>query len=298
MKYTTRHLDEIANIQVDENYYANRGEWLDMDQAERHLAFCLAVSAHRGQPMFTGQSAAIARGIARLDAVEMHPHCISTTGKHKIGDAIHWNYGEFDKKATTEKGLLVAGPLRTICDLAKFDSPESLLVSINDCLHKNLFTKRQLIHEIKTRAGKRGNKILRRLVKYATPKCESPLETIAWIAVYKAGFKNPEQQANFRDKSGAHMRVDMYWDLGKRKVILELDGLSKYGGEVGEIITAQMRDALKNEKIREKSLVEMGYEVIRAGWKDVVSGTLVELLKDSRIPMRRDFVGSFPKGRQ
>jgi very-short-patch-repair endonuclease len=233
--------------------------------------------------MFTGDSARLIKGIPRLGHPELKPHCLSD--KRKNSDVIEWHYGKLDPNAVVQNGYLVVSDIRMICDLATTDTPECLLVSLNHCLHEELFTKEQLLAALENRPGMKGGNLLKRLLRFATPKCESPLETIATIYIYKAGLKMPQQQVDFYEKGRRFARVDMYWEVRKRKIVLELDGQIKYKDE-------QVRF---REKIREDKLREQGCEVIRATWSDVMNGQLVQKLIDKNIPLRRNFSGTFPQ---
>jgi hypothetical protein len=234
--------------------------------------------------MFTGESACIARSISRLEKPKMKPHCINS--HHRSTDIIRWHYGPRDENATVINGMLVASPARTICDLAAEDSAESLLVSINYCLHKKLFTKEGLLEEMGKLPGMRRAKLIRSLLPIATDKCESVLETIAWIALYKAQFVMPTQQLNIYDHHNFIARVDMCWELPKRNVVLELDGKLKYIDP----------EVLYAEKRREDAIRDLEYKVVRASWSDVEDGTLVKRLEKIKIPKRRYFGQKFPVG--
>jgi very-short-patch-repair endonuclease len=278
-------LDETDYIQVTKNYYALRREWFAMDLQARHLDFCTCVAKRRKNLLFTDQSACAIRQIPRQDLYEIRPHCISET--RKPSDVIRWHYGSRDPKASIIDGFLVASPMRIICDMANSDSPESLLRAINHCLYKKSFTKKQLLQELeKQPSHMHGKKLIRRLLRFATPQCESPLETLAWIAIYKAGFVMPQQQIGIDGDQSFFARVDMFWKLPSgTKLVLELDGMLKY----------EESGSLKAEKIREDTLRKMGYEVARATWSDVMEGSLVPMLIDRKVPLRRDFTGTFPK---
>ena len=275
MIYSTIQQDEIKYLQIAKNYYALSDDWLKKSEAEQHIELCQLVSSRRKDLMFTGHSACVLRGIPRLGKSEIRPHCISE--KTKGSDFICWRHGLRDSNATRINGLLVASPARTICDLAKYDSISSLLVSINHCLCKSLFTKEQLSYELEMSPGKKWQSSIKRLLKVATGKCESPLETLAWIKIYRAGFILPEQQVNIYGNHSLIGRVDMYWKLLNRKIILELDGKVKYTD--GKDIFA--------EKKREDNLREKGYEVIRATWKDVAGDQFIKKLERANIPKRR-----------
>jgi very-short-patch-repair endonuclease len=283
MKYSTQLLAKSKYVRVAPHYFALRDEWYELTIEAQHLDMCACVTKRRKHLMLTGQSAAAVLGIARTSPYEMRPHCL--TEKIKGSDFVHWHHGPLDPAARIIGRFLVVGPMQAIFDMAKYDSPESLLVSINDCLHKKFFTKKEFANEIEKRHGMINRKLLLRLLRFATAKCESPLETIAWIALYKSRLSMPQQQVNISDDRELVGRVDMYWSLRGRILILELDGWSKY----------KMGDDFKKEKRREDHLRGMGFEVVRAEWKDVRNGKLVQMMIEKGIPPRRDFVGTFPE---
>ena len=276
MIYSNKSLDTTKFIEVAENYYAEIEGWLDKYPSEKHRELCKCISARRNNLTFTGQSSCAIRPIPRTDSYENRPHCITEVSKGS--DLIRWRYGEADQDATIIDDIRVASPIRTICDLAKEDSPKSLLVSVNHCLYNKDFTKNQLLSELDKRDIRWKNKIIK-VLKFATDKCESPLETIAWIAINNAGFVLPKQQERLYDKRIFIGRVDMSWDIGENKIILELDGMGKY------------KDAkdLHLEKIREGKLHRQGHKIIRATWGDVTKGKLLTMLEDANIPKRRSY---------
>ena len=278
MIYSPTPLNEAKYVQVSRNYYAVHDEWKQMSEEQRHVELCRCVSKRRSNLIFTGLSACAILGIPRLDPFEMRPHVI--TDKIKGTDLICWRRGKLDPNSKIVDGMRVASPVRAVCDLAKYDTLESLLVSINHCLCKKLFTKKQILAEIASRKGMRWKNSLLKVLKHATEKCESPLETKAWLAIHRAGFALPKQQENIRstEKRNALLgRVDMFWEVRKRKIILELDGKIKYINQ----------DVLFDEKNREDSLRENKYDVIRATWADVENGTLIKKLEKLAIPKRR-----------
>jgi hypothetical protein len=282
MEYSTRPMAKSKYVRVAKNYYAKRDEWFEMTDTARHIDLCVCVAKRRKHLMLTGQSAAAILGIARTSPFEMRPHALTEIGRGS--DIVHWHRGAPDPRAVMRGESLVVGAMRSVCDMAKYDSPESLLVSINDCLHKKLFTKEEFAAELNQRRGMRNRKLLKRLLRFATSACESPLETIAWIALYQARLTMPQQQVGIFDHREFVGRVDMYWNLRGRIIFLELDGWSKY----------KEGDDFKREKRREDHLRKLCDEFIRAEWRDVRSGALVQALMEKGIPVRRDFVGTFP----
>ena len=277
MKYSTRHLDESIYIEVAKNYFALRDEWDKKHASEKHLELCMCVAERRRNLHFSGQSFCAIRAISRLDAFDMRPSCISETTRRL--EMIRWKYGKLDPDAEIVNGLSVVSPIRGIWDLAKDDTCQSLLATINDCLYQKLFTKAKLIESIEKNRKRHGRKKLEKIVGLATEKCESALETLAWILINNGGFVFPKQQLEIYDKQQFIGRVDMCWEIGLRKIILEVDGVGKY----------KDRNVLIAEKNREDKLRELGFEVIRATWKDAKSGNLVRKLNDQGIPRRRSY---------
>ncbi|MDR0876047.1 MAG: hypothetical protein LBN12_07560 [Clostridiales Family XIII bacterium] len=287
MRYTIEPLTGKEYIQIAEHYYAVRDEWFQLTKEEQHLEMCVCAAKHRKHLMFTGESARVIRRIPRLGDPEVKPHCLSDIRKTS-DEVIYWHYGPLDPNASIICDLLVVSEVQMICDLATSDTPESLLVSINHCLNKNLFTKEQLLSAIDARPYMKGGVMLKRLLRFATSKCESPLETIAMLAIYKAGLTMPQQQVVIRDNKRAFIGcVDMYWEISKRKIVLEMDGQSKYRNDKDGKVQF-------TEKVREDKLREQGYEVVRSIWSEVMNGKLVQKLIDKNIPSRRFSKREFP----
>ena len=270
--------DSIKYLEIFENYYVAYNEWMVLNELEQHLEICKFINNRRNNIYLTGQSSCAIREISRLDKYDIRPHSVTTTKKGS--DFICWRMRKTMPNTELIDGIQVVNCLDTIVDLAKYDTTESLLVSINDCLNKRYFTIQEFLNYLDVLTDRHHKKTLLRLMKIASDKCESPLETIAWIAIYKAGFILPEQQVKIVDKANKgifYSRVDMCWKIRRRTVILELDGKIKYSD----------KSILFAEKKREDQIRAMGYVVIRATWKDVVEGRFVKLLDSIKIPKRR-----------
>jgi very-short-patch-repair endonuclease len=69
----------------------------------------------------------------------------------------------------------------------------------------------------------------------------------------------PQQQEEFDDESGFIGRVDFFWP--EHGVIAEFDGQVKYND----------RSSIVSEKLREDRLRELGYEVVRITWSEVLN---------------------------
>ena len=275
MIYSSTPLDARIHLELYKNIYVVREKWFRMNALERHIEICKFILTRRKDLQFSGQSSCAIRNISRIDKYDLRPNCISENRKHY--DLICWRYGKRDSRAETIDGLSVASPERTICDLAKYDSPASLLVSINDCLNSKFFKKEDLLNELEAHKNRKWQNRIKGMLDYASDKCDSALETYAWIAIHEAGYKLPMQQVSIYDNRTFIGRVDMLWEIRNRKIVLELDGRIKYSNP----------DVIFDEKIREDCLREMGYKFIRATWKDVENGILLGKLENAKILKRR-----------
>jgi very-short-patch-repair endonuclease len=284
MRYSIDLLDEQEYIQVAKNHYATKVEWRGYKYEEKHIALCKSVVLRRQPLVFTAQSACAIWGIGRIGDCDMRLHAISENRK-SVDPIIQWHFGQPELRTKTMHGLRVASPVRAICDLAGYETPESILTSINSCLYKKLFTKYELDAALKKLSGKKWCDFLERLAFFATDKSESPFESQGWIEIYKSQLVMPEQQKEIvvvgREKP---YRVDMCWEFRGRKLILEIDGREKY----------KTPDVLYNEKQREDELRALGYEFIRLPYWKLKKGMLPQILKDAGVSKRRYFGKLFP----
>jgi hypothetical protein len=282
MIYTRGFVDESLYIQVEKNYYVLKTEWAEFSLKEKHNELCSCVAMRRQGIVFTGQSACALLGAEKIGYYEVRPHAIALT--HKRTDLVRWHVGAEEKNTTIINGMCVVNPIRAIYDLAGSESPETILSIMNSFLHKGILSKYKLQSGIRKYVGMRYCRWLERLASFATGKCESPLETYGWIELYKMKFEMPVQQLEIRGKNKFHVFADMCWNLPDRKIILELDGRSKYVD----------KQVLWDEKVREDTLRAMGYEFSRIYWAHLKSGEFEQKLIENGIPRRRNFGLTFP----
>ena len=274
---TTLHKEEY--IEIIDNHYVNIDKWKNLNDSDQHLLICNYFNKRRKGLVFTGESNCAISGIPRFDKFGNRPHC--TTRVRRSTDIICWRNNRIEPETYSANNFTITSPIHTVCDLAQFDSEHSLLASINHCLFQKLFTKEQILSKIDAGIIVHGKSKIKKVLTVANDKCESPLETLAWIAINNAGFLLPKQQVDLYDTDGFIGRVDMLWQISNRKIVLELDGMMKY---------KDIKD-LHNEKIREDRLRRLKYEVIRATWKSVKNkdSGLIRLLEDAHIPKRKYF---------
>lgn len=145
--------------------------------------------------------------------------------------------------------------------------PMACLIAADAALHRGLLTREDLSQALDWVRGHPNTGQLDAFLRRADARSESPGETRLRYAFHLMGHRVIPQSL-IRDGSFC-ARVD--FQLVDAKVIVEFDGLVKYGR--GEEADGQPsgRDALVAEKVREDRLRELGYEVVRVTWAELAN---------------------------
>jgi hypothetical protein len=166
------------------------------------------------------------------------------SSSHSFGAALD------DRSVEHWFGVRVTDRARTVIDLARHDRRDGLMAA-DAALYERLVTRSALDRALVDAVGWPGVRQARFVVEFASPLGESPLESLVRLALHDVGLPPPDLQTIV-----AGYRVDMLWPTAR--VILEVDGLGKYGGAT--------RSA---EKRREQHLRRRGYRVERVTWDDL-----------------------------
>lgn len=146
---------------------------------------------------------------------------------------------------------------RTVVDVARYRGLPSGLVVADAALRRGLALA-ELNAAVDACAGWPGITSARRAAHLARRGSESPLESLGRLALVEAGLPEPELQVEVHDRRGFVRRVDQLWR--RQRVVGEADGLGKYTDAA----------VLRAEKLREDRLRDLGLEVVRYTWRDVV----------------------------
>ncbi len=146
-------------------------------------------------------------------------------------------------------GFRTTSPMRTICDLgSRADAVESV-VAVDMALRAGLVQLSRLTSHVRTHSGEKGIKRLRRAVRLADPRSESPMETRLRMLLIRARLPGPAVQAELRDASGHFIaRADLYYP--DRRLVIEYDGENH-------------KDRLVADLRRQNALVNAGYHLLR-----------------------------------
>jgi len=278
-----QHHDPRRFEQIGPGLFVPLMEWEEAYPEARHRAlveFYAERFANAGT-IFSGISGAVMRGIPILGRVPLEPRCYTQTKRGATKDLIKWRYTPTLPPFDVIEGVRVACVERVLVDLTLAFDATACLVALNHCLSTGQTNAPRLRRYVEDHACLPGIWRMARLLPFANAKCESPLETLGWLAVYRAKLVLPCQQVKIRlpqDCKTRTARVDMCWSRRSKKLIVELDGKTKY----------QTREDLVNEKIREDGLRRLGCRVLRFLWEDVRSGNMEVQLREAGVKERRN----------
>lgn len=109
-------------------------------------------------------------------------------------------------------------------------------------------------------AKHRGIRTLRKVLRFADARSESPGETLTRDLLRELLIEMPELQVPINTRIGQY-RADFAWL--RHKVVLEFDGKGKY------FSYRPTDEAIFRERKREAALMEAGWTVLRIEWKDL-----------------------------
>ena len=153
-------------------------------------------------------------------------------------------------------GVPVIGLASAAITAAAQFPPEYAVATLDAALHRGL--ERADLDAVVCRwAAGKGVVQTGRLVDFARPGAESPLESISRFRLMSRGIPEPELQHEFRDARGFVARVDFWWPT--LKVVGEADGMGKYS-EIADV---------RAEKLRQDRLTALGLTVVRWTWQEI-----------------------------
>lgn len=147
---------------------------------------------------------------------------------------------------------------RTFIDIARFHGFEEGLVALDYVLAKG-FSKEDVKSKVKLLGRVRNVGIVWKCLKYGRSDSQSPYESYARAILLEAGYENISCQV-----AVGGFYVDL---LVKGKVVIEIDGDSKYDGTTYE---KPVDEVIVAERKREKVITNKGFVVLRYSPKDLI----------------------------
>lgn len=167
------------------------------------------------------------------------------------------------------RGFRITSPLRTARDLGSRPDMVDSVVAIDMALHVGLVGLAELSSYVNTHPGEKGIKRLRRTVRLADARSESPMETRLRLHLIKAGLPVPQVQAQLDDTRGEFIgRADLYYP--DCRLVIEYDGENH-------------KDRLTADVRRQNALINAGYQVLRFTAADIkVPESIVAQVRQAR----------------
>lgn len=262
-------------VRITAGWYVRAAEWQRLGSTEQHLLRILATerSAVR-PPLFSHFSAAIVEGLPLLKFDPRRVHTLLPAGSRpSSGRGVVRHHAD----AAPEERVVIAGlqctdPIRTAIDLSRSAGFEVGLVCADAAMRLlreqvggGEAARGLMLRRLESLPHGNGSRRARRVLEFASPLADSPLESLARLQLARLGFEVREQ-VRVPSPDGREYRVD--FELVGYGTFLEVDGRVKYtdermrgGRELDEIL---LEEKHREDWVRGTT----GNRLIRSGWSD------------------------------
>lgn len=239
----------------------------DAQAAHRLRTVAIVLSRH-GRLAASHQSAAVVQGLPVLRA-ELEPVRVVHTSKAantRRQDAFTVHRCPGPEALTRLRGIPTVVPALAVLGTGMLAGVRSGVMAADAALHRELVTLEDLEEWLGrlSRVPRVGQ--ARYVVQHACALAESPGESLLRLVLVALNLTFVPQHP-LRRPDGRMARVDFF--LPGLDVVVEFDGLVKYGGHEGQA-------ALADEKSREDDIRSLGYGVARIVWADLFAPRQVE----------------------
>jgi hypothetical protein len=241
---------------------------LPEDAVERHrLLVTATVSGLRRPAVVSHQSAAVLLGLplrgVRLDRVHVTRTPPAAQDRSRV---LHCHVARLRSDETVVvDGLTVTSAVRTLLDLARSLPFEVAVVALDGAVHRSPALVDELRSGLGALIGVPGGRGAARAVAFADGRSESVGESRSRVVLHRHGVPPTGLQHRIVVAGQEIARTDFVWE--DDGLVGEFDGRIKYGrllrpGEKAE-------DVIYREKLREDSVREAGWGVVRWTWSDL-----------------------------
>ncbi len=286
-----RHrLDTGAWRRLRRGIYVERSHWdaLASDPRRRHALSVAAVQRCLAVPTWAaGLTAATLHGADVLtEPAVLRFICGVRAGRHRGPGYAVVPVLLLPYQCGVVGGIALTSPARTLVDVARAVPPRQAIVVADSLLRRTGVRESDVVRVLADLGSAPGIDRAVRVAGLADGRAESPLESIGRLAFAAQGL-HPEPQVWIYDGRGRRCRVDFLFR--DEWTIVETDGLVKY---------ADGR-ALKQEKLRQEWLEQLGFVVVRASWYELDNQPLATAARirngfavaNARASQRRGDVG-------
>lgn len=270
---------------IGNGVYAAGRDWARASAQARHIARIYAVRASaRGELVLLGVSAALWLGLPVVGRIPEEVQCLGEHGERGRTSLLrrHERHGLLDP--ITIGGLHVTRVADTVIDLTRWGGLVQGVCAMDAALAQRRLTFEELDDAVVRLAhGARGVRCVRKAVRIADGRSESPGESLSRVRMWQEGLPRPELQHEI-EVDGRVIRVDFFWPT--IPVAGEFDGLVKYRRES---FGRQSEETVWQERQRERLITGQGIDVVRwtwnQAWRDMGAGMCRELARGGVHPM-------------
>ena len=262
----SRLVESGVLVRIQRGAYARRDHAVDLPKsgrAELRLRAHQKVHARRRNRAFvySHTSAARLHGCQLWHADEqVHVTCRTRTSTLRLGPSTVTHHLPVLPDETCSFGAGEATSLeRTVVDCCRILDLEACVVVMDQALRIGA-DRAVLEGYVKRMTGHRGVVNLRQALELGDPRSESMGESRTRFLLWSENISMPVSQFPVMTDRGLR-RLDFAWpDV---KVALEFDGRVKYFGSV------PTAEAVFDERVRERRLMELGWIFVRLDWRDL-----------------------------
>lgn len=232
--------------------------------ADAHLARARAIVMRQGDSVVLSHaSAALAHGLpVESDDPGVVHLTVSPPARGRRRSGYHVHVARLDPEDVVElDGVRTTSLTRTASDLARSVPYAWGVIGVDAALRRGV--PREDLREMADRCVRMaGAGTLRRVLDFADPRAESPLESISRVTLVRAGLPAPELQFQVTNDAGWVATSDFAWpDHG---VVGEADGAGKYAPALAEGQTPQQ--AVAATLARDELIRQAGWWPSHWGW--------------------------------
>ncbi|MEQ4519810.1 hypothetical protein ABLI39_10670 [Pseudarthrobacter sp. B907] len=257
---------------IRQGVYVPAAAWDALAGWDRYpLLIQAAASTLQSRTVFCRQSSAALWDVPLLGPATLVHACTSDDGGGRSRAGVRRHFADPASLQVEERrGLLVTTRIRTVLDLAAFESFEQATAALDHVLKPQpglpALSKEELDAGIGASYTAAAARRIRAAIAFADPASGSPGESASRALMHRLGFKPPELQAEIRDARGLAGYSDFEWP--EERLCGEFDGLVKY--RKAEYLQGRTpSEAVIDEKRREDRIRSTGRRVIRWTWAEI-----------------------------
>lgn len=257
---------------IRQGVYVPAAAWDALPRWDRYpLLIQAAASTLQSRTVFCRQSSAALWDLPVLGSSPLVHACTSDDGGGRSRAGVRRHFAAPASLQVEERrGLLVTTRVRTVLDLAAFESFEQATAALDHVLKPQpglpALSKEELDAGIGADYSAAAARRIRAALDFADPASGSPGESVSRALMHRLGFKAPELQSEIRDARGLAGYSDFEWP--EERLCGEFDGLVKY--RKAEYLQGRTpSEAVIDEKRREDRIRSTGRRVVRWTWTEI-----------------------------